>query len=561
MNWFELIYKFLGGLGIFFFGMKFLSEGLQAVAGPLIKRFISALTTNRILAVMVGTFVTTLVQSSSVTTVMVVGLVNAGLMELTQAIGVILGANIGTTITGWIIAIKVGKYGLLFVAVGVFPMLFAKRDYFKQIGKVSVALGFIFLGLEFMSGAFKPLRSNEGFLSMMQYFSANHLGSLIACIGMGALLTMIIQSSSAMLGVTIALASTGAITFQTAAALVLGENIGTTITALLASIPANTDAKRAARAHAFFNVLGVCVMIPLFWWYVPLIDSLIGGSVTQTGPDGSFVNVAAHIALSHSLFNVTNTLLFLPFLPWLSRLVIMITPRPKTKETSRLQHLDTDIQIPPSLALAASEKETIIFSEMVTEALKETQRVILEPEISLQTAENINHIENECDDRQRDITVYLTRTQQGTLTNQESIQSQALIRVADELESITDYCAAIVRYRNRIVGTEGFTPDAIAELKDYSDGVIQYFGRVLDCFRESGQWNVSEMKTELDVLRDRANAMRLNHEERLNQGTCRALTGMIYSDIVVALRKINGHILNVAESMAGSTGKTGAVAA
>ena len=560
MNWFELIYKFLGGLGVFFFGMKFLSEGLQAVAGPLIKRVINALTTNRILAVLVGTFVTTLVQSSSVTTVMVVGLVNAGLMELTQAIGIILGANIGTTITGWIIAIKVGKYGLLFVALGIFPMLFADRDNFKQIGKVCVALGFIFLGLEFMSDAFKPLRSDEGFLAMMQYFSADHLGSLIACIGMGALLTMIIQSSSAMLGVTIALASTGAITFQTAAALVLGENIGTTITALLASIPANTEAKRAARAHAFFNVIGVSVMVPLFWWYVPLVDGLISSSVTQTGPDGSFVNVAAHIALAHSLFNVTNTLLFLPFLPWLARLVVLITPRPKTKEISRLLHLDSDIQIPPSLALAASEKEMIVFSEMVSEALKETQSVILEPEKSQQAAENINRIENECDELQRDITVYLTRTQRGTLTNQESIQSQSLIRVADEMESITDYCASIVRYRNRITGTDRFTPDALAELKDYSDWVLRYFGRVLDCFRERKQWNVSEMKVELDILRDQANEIRQNHEDRLNQGKCLALTGMIYSDIVVALRKINGHILNVAESMAGSTGKSGAMA-
>ncbi|MFC1886971.1 Na/Pi cotransporter family protein [Thermodesulfobacteriota bacterium] len=264
MNWFELIYKFLGGLGVFFFGMKFLSEGLQAVAGPLIKRVISALTTNRILAVLVGAFVTTLIQSSSVTTVMVVGLVNAGLMELVQAIGVILGANIGTTITGWIIAIKIGKYGLLFVGIGIFPMLFSKQDAFKQVGNILVALGFIFLGLEFMSGAFKPLRSDDGFLTMMQYFSADHFWSLIACIAMGACLTMIIQSSSAMLGVTIALASTGAISFQTAVGLVLGENIGTTITALLASIPANTEAKRAARAHAFFNVIGVSIITPFF---------------------------------------------------------------------------------------------------------------------------------------------------------------------------------------------------------------------------------------------------------------------------------------------------------
>ena len=560
MNWFELFYKFLGGLGIFFFGMKFLSEGLQAVAGPLIKRVISALTTNRILAVMVGAFVTTLVQSSSVTTVMVVGLVNAGLMELTQAIGVIFGANIGTTITGWIIAIKVGKYGLLLVGLGIFPMLFANRDNFKQVGKVCVALGFIFLGLEFMGGAFKPLRSNDGFLAMMQYFSADHLGSLIACIGVSALLTMIIQSSSAMLGVTIALASTGAITFQTSVALILGQNIGTTITALLAAIPANTEAKRAARAHAFFNVLGVCVMIPLFWWYVPLVDALIIGDVTKTSADGTFVNVAAHIALAHTLFNVTNTLLFLPFLSYLARLVVLITPRPQTKETTRLLHLDSDISIPPSMALAASEKEMIIFSEMVSEALRDTQRVILEPEKSEQAADNISRIEDECDDMQRDLTVYLTRTQQGTLTNRESIQSQALIRVADELESISDYCAAIVRYRNRITGTEKFTPDAIEELRSYSDGVIRYFEQVLECFRERKQWNVSEMRAELYLLRDRANEIRQNHEVRQNQGKCMALPGMIYSDIVVALRKINGHILNVAESMAGTTGKTGAMA-
>lgn len=560
MNWFELIYKFLGGLGVFFLGMKFLSEGLQVIAGPMIKNVINALTTNPILAVLVGTFVTTLLQSSSVTTVMVVGLVNAGLMELTQAIGVILGANIGTTITGWIIAIKVGKYGLLLVGAGIFPMLFANRENFKQAGKVCVALGFIFLGLEFMSEAFRPLRSDDGFLAMMRYFSADHLGSLLACIGISTLLTMIVQSSSAMLGVTIALASTGAITFQTAVALVLGQNIGTTITALLASIPANTEAKRAARAHAIFNIIGVSVMVPLFWWYVTLVDSLISGSVTQTGPDGSFVNVASHIALAHTLFNVANTLLFLPFIPWLARIVILITPKPKTKEISRLRHLDSDIQMPPSVALAASEKEMIVFSEMVSEALQETQRVILEPRNSLQAAENVNRIENDSDELQRDITVYLARIQQGTLTHQQITQIQSLIRAADELESITDYCASIVRYRNRVQEIDEFSPDALGELKDYSDEVLRYFGIILDCFRKRKKWDISKMRSELSILRDKANQIRQNHEERLNRGKCQALTGMVYSDIVVALRKINGHILNVADSMVGSTGKSGATA-
>src|SRR5690606_20683163 len=212
---------------------------------------------HRVYSIMVGMLVTMIVQSSSISTVMVVGFVNAGLMNLTQAIGIIFGANIGTTITGWIISIKIGKYGLLLVGAGVFPMMFARAGKWKTIGQVLFGIGLVFYGLDIMSNAFKPLRTMPEFLDAISFFSGQNYGAYIASIIMGCLLTVLVQSSSAMLGITMALATTGIIEFHTAAALVLGENVGTTITALLASVGGNINAKRAARAHALSNLCGV----------------------------------------------------------------------------------------------------------------------------------------------------------------------------------------------------------------------------------------------------------------------------------------------------------------
>src|SRR5690554_2452590 len=336
MEAFTTIYTLLGGLGIFFFGMKFMSDGLQAVAGDVIRKIINSLTSNRIMAVGVGLLVTCIVQSSSVTTVMVVGFVNAGLMQLTQAIGVIFGSNIGTTITGWIISIKVGKYGLLFIGLGIFPALFAKGEKLQALGKILFGIGMIFTGLEFMSGAFVPLRDDQDFLSLISYFSGQNYASYFASVITGCLLTVIIQSSSAMLGITIALASAGVISFPTAAALVMGENVGTTITAILASVGGNTNAKRAARAHGIFNVLGVLLMMSIFPFYVEFIDSIIPGSADAVAADGSKPFIAQHIAASHTIFNLGATLAFLPFLGLLAKLVIRITPDRADHESPKL---------------------------------------------------------------------------------------------------------------------------------------------------------------------------------------------------------------------------------
>ena len=333
---FKMGYTAIGGLGVFILGMKYLSDSLQALSGDMIRKAISSVTTNRILAVVVGLFVTTFVQSSSITTVMVVGLVNAGLMELTQAIGVILGANIGTTITGWILAVKVGKYGLLLIALGIFPMLFSKNDRISASAKVFVSLGLIFFGLEIMSGAFKPLRSSEGFMNLMLTLDAKTLLSILGCIAIGCVMTMIIQSSSAMLGITIALATTGAIPLYTAVALVMGENIGTTITAQFAAIGGTVPSRRAAMAHSVFNVLGVVIIISFFSVYVQMIEKFVPGDSGFVNAEGTYPYIAAHIAMAHTFFNVTATLVMLPFLNYLAKLVIKMVPDKKALKRAGL---------------------------------------------------------------------------------------------------------------------------------------------------------------------------------------------------------------------------------
>ena len=323
---FAMAYTAIGGLGIFILGMKFLSDSLQMLSGGVIRKVISSLTSNRFLAVLVGISVTAFVQSSSISTVMVVGLVNAGLMQLSQAIGFILGANIGTTITGWILAIKIGKYGLLLVGLGIFPMLFSKNDRITATARTLVALGLIFFGLEIMSDAFRPLRSDESFMNLMLLLDAQSLISILGCVLIGCLMTMVVQSSSAMLGITIALAMTGAIPFHTAVALVMGENIGTTITAQLAAIGGTVAARRTAMAHSVFNIVGVVILVIVFSPFVALVEALVPGIANFANAAGDRPYIAAHIAFAHSMFNVTATLIVLPFLGLLVSIVIKLVP-------------------------------------------------------------------------------------------------------------------------------------------------------------------------------------------------------------------------------------------
>ena len=332
----EMVFHLVGGLGIFLLGMKYMQQGLQVIAGSRIRRMISLVTSNRFLAVGIGLFVTTLVQSSSVTSVMVIGLVNSELMVLTEAIGVIIGANIGTTITGWILAMKIGQYGLPLLGVAAFGWLFLKAEKLRYTALSVLGIGMVFFGLEIMKDGFAPVRDLPDFAAVFQMFEAtNYVGVLKSAL-VGCVATLIVQSSSATLGMTIALANTGVVDFQTAAALVMGTNMGTTITAYLASLGADDiNAKRTAYFHVVFNVSGViaitAILLPV---YLPFIERVVMGGVdpNMLAPDGSFPNMTWGIAAVHTTFNLITALLFIPFItPIASVLNRLVKDRPRAE--------------------------------------------------------------------------------------------------------------------------------------------------------------------------------------------------------------------------------------
>lgn len=549
MDWFKLGYTLLGGLGIFFFGMKTLSESLQAVASHWIRKIIHTLTTNRISAVLVGLSVTCLVQSSSITTVMVVGFVNAGLMQLGQAIGVILGANIGTTITGWIISIKIGKYSLLLVGLGIFPMLFTKNERLSQIGKVLFALGLVFLGLETMSAAFQPLRSNESFLHIMQLFSAESYLSLWATVIVGCILTFIVQSSSAMLGITIALAGSGSITFQTALALVMGENIGTTITALLAGIGANTTAKRAGAAHAVFNVLGVFVLTTFFWVYMDFIEKIIGGVADFVSANGEKPFIAAHIAAGHTVFNVVNVLLFLPFVKGLEKVVIWMIPEGKEKEKKSLEFVGNMSTVSPALAIEQATGELVKMIELVDVIFDDMLNFLKASSEQKDLSRRVQKYEGITDKMQMEITVFLGKVMQVSLTEEESQQIKSILRMADELESIADYCASIMSYSGRVY-SEQFTLDEQTKQEVYAlaDRSLGLYDSVKSAIIDRSSLDIEELRPIWRDFNRAADEMKATHIARMGEGKFLPVASLTLSDIVVAFRRIKNHTVNLAEA-------------
>lgn len=553
---FKMGYTAIGGLGIFILGMKYLSDSLQSLSGGMIRKAIASVTTNRFLAVLVGLFVTTFVQSSSITTVMVVGLTNAGLMQLTQAIGVILGANIGTTITGWILAVKVGKYGLLLVALGVFPMLFSKNDRISASAKVLVALGLIFFGLEIMSGAFKPLRSDEGFMNLMLTLDAQTLLSILGCVAIGCLMTMVIQSSSAMLGITIALAATGAIPLYTAIALVLGENIGTTITAQFAAIGGSIAARRAAMAHSVFNVLGVLIIVAIFSPYVGMVEKLgemfLPGAPDFVNSEGNHPYIAAYIAMSHSIFNVTATLVMLPFLNQLAALVTRMIPEREGAEKGTFKYIGSPGTMPVAMGITMVFEELKRMQGRVHKTLRHAGS-FLQRDLKGRDRfyQKVKALEDETDIMQHEITSFtVTLMQSGSSSKRQSDRAYAYVRAADELESIADYAASLCSYMRRLEKNElDYTEDAWADLHNYHREVFAFYTQVCKAFNDEDASSTSKIYAEATRLNDLADLVRKNHLARMKLGACGALPALTFSDMAVALRRIKNHTVNLHEAL------------
>ncbi len=558
---FKIAFEVVGGLGIFLLGMKFMSEGLQAVSGDRLRKMIGAVTNNRIMGVLVGLAVTCLVQSSSVTTVMVVGFVNSGIMTLMQAIGVVFGANIGTTITGWILVLHIGKYGLPILGIAAFLFLFSKNERARYIGMTIMGIGMVFFGLELMKNGFKPLRSHEEFNAWFHAFQATSYLGIIKCASVGMILTMIVQSSSATLGITIGLAATGVIEFQTAAALVMGENIGTTITAWLASLGTTTTAKRAAYAHVLFNVLGTAWFIALFPVAIKGLSSLIE---TKTGYNPLEVKVAdmdeaefgqiitAGIALTHTSFNVANVIIFLPFAGLLGKLVTKLVPEKETKEVSHLTYLDVRMLDTPSLGIVQSQGQLNFMAESV-EGMMEQLRTCLEEGISDgKLVTRIFHREEILDNVQKEIFLYLSNMVSGQVPHDITSKAHRQMRIADEYESLSDYITNVLKGLRKME-QNGLALDGPAreKLLTLHDRATAYIKRVNQSMKAESKDDLTWATSEGAAIGELMKEFRRQHLERLQKEEVSPFFSLAFTDMLNFYRRMKDHSLNIAEVVAG----------
>lgn len=541
METFTIIYTLLGGLGIFFFGMKFMSDGMQAVAGDVIRKMINSMTQNRIMAVGVGLLVTSIIQSSSVTTVMAVGFVNAGLMTLTQAIGVILGANVGTTITGWIISLNLNKFALLLVGVGFIPGLFSKSEKWQHLGKSILGAGLLFLGFQFMLDAFKHLSDNVSFMDSIAYFSNENYGAYVASIIMGCLLTMIVQSSTAMLCITMALATSGVIPFHTAICMMLGENIGTTITAVLAAIGANVNARRAAWLHAFIKIFGVSVVLLILPYFFSAVDFIIPSDYTWKSEDGTFPFISQHIALAHTLFNFGSALILLPFVQNLADLVTRISPDRQEKQVPHLLVLGDPSNMLPAASMAQAESELRKMKEIVERMYKLNREFWMAENYDPKMLAKIIDYERITDNIHKEITVFLCYVMEKPMSHHQSEQVQAMIKITDELESVADYIERLANYRDRFKLNEKLEGESRTEFFQFLDDVWTFFELVGSGLDNGESLDMSAIEAKSHELQLWADSMREKHLDRISKGTYLPVTALTYSDMVVALRKIRAH--------------------
>lgn len=545
----------MGGLGIFLLGMKNMSDGMQAVAGASLRRLIGYVTNNRFLATIVGIVVTCVVQSSSVTTVMVVGFVNSSVMELSQAIGVIMGANIGTTITGWILVLKIGKYGLPLLGIAAFFFLFSKSERWRYWAMAIMGVGMVFFGLELMKDACAIIKETPQFESSFKYFTADNYLGVLKCALAGCLLTTLVQSSSATLGITISLATQGVIGYETAAALVLGENIGTTITALLASLGATTNAKRAAYFHMIFNLIGVFWITLIFAWYIQFIQGLLDDDVSKMVlVDGkeTYPNTTAAIALTHSIFNIVNTLLFLPFLPLFVRLLERLVPAKDFKEKPSLTNLDMRLLETPLLAIEQSRKEIEKMSTGCEKMLLWIDELYDQDEIDKKLADKLMHREQVLDSVQDEIAQHVTSLLSNDIPHSVAVEARQQFRMADEYESISDYIVNIHKFDARLRRDGNrFTQTQRAGIKTLNKISSEYLDEVNQALTANDPGVVIKTESVSKRLRKQIKQLRREHLSDLSEGTISPQVSVAYLAVLNAFGRVRDHIENVAGAVSG----------
>lgn len=546
-----ILVSIFGGLALFIFGMTLMSDGLQQVAGSKMKAALAYITRNRITAILAGTVVTSLIQSSSATTVMTVGFVNAGLLSLYQAIGVVFGANIGTTMTGQIVSFKLDGIALPSIIIGVIGVLITSKATWQGTFRTILGFGLLFFGMTMMSNELKCAGAFPSFVKFFQLFDCTPgpdgvmpIGAVLGAIGIGTLTTMIVQSSSATIGLAIALVNSGLLNFWTAFPIVLGDNIGTTITAILASLSANRTAKQTAAAHSMFNVLGTVIMVALF--YVPIhgtpcflyiVDAITAGAAFNGE------NLGRHVANAHTLFNVTNVIIltaFIPQLAWLCEHLI-----PAKKAPTGITRLEPHLLNTPPLALVCAMAALADMTEKAWQASFDALRGYKDGKPV--PVPNIKTVEDEVDRMQGEIMDYLVQLTRKELTESQAQAIPVLMHCVNDAERISDLAYLIARRAAaQPAHVAKFTDNALHELQAIIDKSVT----LAKLTQESLRGGTGGAKAAAIVMQDLKAMTRKSiqgHVDRLQKGACKPDRGMVYVEVLAALENIVRHLDNITE--------------
>ena len=541
----EMLFKFIGGLGMFLYGMNVMADGLQKSAGGKMKQLLGVLTSHRLLGVLVGALVTAVIQSSSATTVMVVGFVNASILNLTQAVGVIMGANIGTTITAWLVSmsewgamLKPEFFAPVLIGVGAFILLFSKKEKLRQVAEILIGFGVLFIGLSFMSGAIKPYRDAPIFSIAFQTLGKNPILGVLT----GAVVTAVIQSSSASVGILQTLALNGVVSWNSAIFITLGQNIGTCVTALISSAGANRTAKRAATIHMLFNVMGAVIFGILMFVLFSVNPSWGNSMISST-----------EISVFHTVFNVANTILLFPFANVLVNLSGRIVKEKQAdlmvadvEDILERPHLDYRILNSPSLAIQSAAMQVVRMGELAKEHMDLAMETIFE--VNEEKIKRAAIYERTMDGFEKDLTEYFVNLSHESLTEAESTMLSHLMFTVSDYERVGDHNDNIVELAQSLLDTNiRLSADAIEDLKDIQMVVSEALELSTEARRNESVVEAKRVYILEDEVDGMEEEMRHGHMDRLARGMCSADRGIVFLDVLSNLERISDHAVNIAE--------------
>ena len=545
MDYINIIIPFVGGLGMFIYGMQIMASGLENAAGNKMKSLLEALTKTKILGVMLGAFITAVIQSSSATTVMVVGFVNAGIMNLTQAMGVIMGANIGTTITGWLVSagewadfLKPTTLAPIAIAIGVVVMLTGKRKSSKDIASIVVGFGLLFIGISSMSDAVSPLKEVPAFTNLFVTLGGNPILGILT----GAGVTAIIQSSSASVGILQSLAGAGLIPFNAAIYIIMGQNIGTCVTAMMSGMGAKKNAKTAALMHLLFNIIGTAIFSIAAIAFFTIVNPVWGhGNISQT-----------QISTVHTIFNIATTVLLFPLSDFIIKLAKKIGGvKDEVQQTNRVS-LDERMLQTPSIALQATISEVGRMGGIVSETIDVVKDILF-----TQKSEDIAQIKEDealVDKFTSKLTDYAVKITSLQISEKEHTQAVRLIQVINDIERVSDYCENIAQYSEELKEKKlKFSESAQAEMKEMMALCFESYKFAMEAFEEENKEKAKEKA--MSVISREAKAddleaqLRIKHIKRLTNNECNTEAGIIFLDVLLCLERVSDHARNIAEEV------------